>query len=126
MEKGNLILRLVLGFTFFMHGLDKWRGGIDGTAGFFESVGIPGFMAYVVAGIELVGGILLMLGLGVRVLSILFAVILIGAIFTVKLSAGFLGGLELDIVLLAMSVHLALAGSSRYALDSRVKVKAAS
>ncbi|WP_309088447.1 DoxX family protein [Domibacillus sp.] len=126
MEKGNLILRLVLGFTFFMHGLDKLRGGIVGTAGFFESVGIPGFMAYVVAGIELVGGILLILGLGVRILSILFAVILIGAIFTVKLSAGFLGGLELDIVLLAMSVHLALAGSSKYALDSRVKVKAAS
>ncbi|WP_050180043.1 DoxX family protein [Domibacillus robiginosus] len=121
MEKGTLILRIILGFTFFMHGLDKWKGGIAGTAGFFDSVGIPGFMAYIVAAIELIGGIALMLGLGVRIISILFAVILLGAIFTVKLSSGFLGGLELDIVLLAIAVHLALSGPAKYALSSHIK-----
>jgi len=122
METGTLILRLVLGFTFFMHGLAKWTGGIAGTAGFFDSVGIPGFMAYIVAAIELIGGIALMLGLATRMISILFAVILIGAILTVKLSSGFLnGGYELDVVLLAIAVHLALAGRTKYALDSRLK-----
>lgn len=122
METGTFILRLILGFTFFMHGLAKWTGGIAGTVGFFDSVGIPGFMAYIVAGIELIGGIALMLGFATRIISILFAVILIGAILTVKLSSGFLnGGYELDVVLLAIAVHLALSGRTKYALDSRVK-----
>ena len=56
-EIGAVILRLVLGFTFFMHGYDKFQGGIDNTAGFFSSLGLPGFMAYIVGGIEVVGGI---------------------------------------------------------------------
>ena len=40
--------------------------------------------------IELIGGIVLILGIGTRIVSVLFAVIMLGAIFTVKLSLGFL------------------------------------
>ena len=110
-DVGTVILRLVLGLTFFIHGLSKFQGGLGNTAGFFESLGIPGFLAYAVAVIELIGGILLILGIGTRIISVLFAVIMLGAIFTVKLSAGFLGngqmaGYELELALLAMSIFL--------------------
>lgn len=127
-EIGALILRLITGFTFFLHGLSKFQGGIENTVGFFSSVGIPGFLAYIVAIIELAGGALVILGLGTRIIGVLFAVVMLGAIFTVKLSAGFMGtdggaGYEFDVALLAMSVSLALSGSDMLSLDSLFRAK---
>jgi putative oxidoreductase len=119
-EVGALILRLVLGFTFFMHGFDKFQGGVGNTAGWFESIGIPGFLAYIITFIEVVGGIAIMLGIGTRIFSGLLAIILIGAIFTAKLSAGFLAGYELEIALFAMAIYFALSGPSRYSLDHKL------
>ncbi|WP_307893674.1 DoxX family protein [Bacillus swezeyi] len=122
-EIGALILRLVTGLTFLLHGISKFQGGIENTVGFFSNIGIPGFLAYVVAIIELAGGALMILGLGTRIIGVLFALVMIGAIFTVKLSAGFMGtdggaGYEFDLTLLAMSVYLALNGSGLLSLDS--------
>lgn len=79
-------------------------------------------MAYIVAGIELIGGLAVILGLGTRIVSVLFAVIMAMAIFTAKLPAGFLGngqaaGYELDLALLAMSVYLACANRTVLSLD---------
>ncbi len=122
MQIGTVILRVILGLIFFIHGLVKFQGGIGNTVGFFDSVGIPGFMAYIVGGIELIGGIALLLGLGTRIIAALFAIILLGAIFTVKLSAGFLnGGYEFELVLLAVSIHLILMGKTPYSVDSKLK-----
>ncbi|KAA6447864.1 DoxX family protein [Bacillus swezeyi] len=122
-EIGALILRLVTGLTFLLHGISKFQGGIENTVGFFSNIGIPGFLAYIVAIIELAGGALMILGLGTRIIGVLFALVMIGAIFTVKLSAGFMGtdggaGYEFDVTLLAMSVYLALNGSGLLSLDS--------
>lgn len=127
-EIGKVILRAVLGLTFFIHGLTKFQGGIANTAGFFDSIGIPGLLAYAVAVIELVGGIVIILGLGTRVVSVLFAIIMIGAIFTAKLSLGFLGngqmaGYELDILLLAMSIYFIFADKSTLSLDQKFASK---
>ncbi|KON87779.1 oxidoreductase [Sporosarcina globispora] len=123
-DLGNFILRAILGFIFFIHGLSKFQGGISNTAGFFDSIGIPGFMAYVVAVIELAGGIALILGIGTKIVSILFAVIMLGAIFTAKLPAGLLGngqmaGYELDLILLAASIYFALGNESQLSLESK-------
>jgi putative oxidoreductase len=74
-------------------------------------------LAYLVAGIELIGGILLILGLGIRIIAGAFAVIMVGAIFTVKLKSGFAGGYELELALLAMSLHLLLSGNQFLAMD---------
>ncbi|HEK9101418.1 MULTISPECIES: DoxX family protein [unclassified Bacillus (in: firmicutes)] len=111
---GNLIIRIVLGVTFFMHGLAKFQSGIDNIAGWFTSIGLPGALAYGVATVELVGGLLLIIGLGVRYIGLLFALILVGAIVKVKWSAGLLGdgknpGYELDLALLAMGLYLFVA-----------------
>ena len=57
---------VVLGITFFIHGLAKFQGGIENTVGWFASIGL-GALAYAVASIELVGGILLIIGLGSRI-----------------------------------------------------------
>lgn len=101
---GLLIARIVLGVTFFLHGLAKFQGGISGTAEFFGSIGLPGALAYIVAIIELVGGILMILGLFTKVISLLFIVVMLGAIGTVKLEAGFLDGFELELTLIALSI----------------------
>ncbi len=124
-DVGAIVLRLILGLTFFVHGLSKFQGGIENTVGFFESLGILGFLAYVVAIIELIGGIMLILGIGTRIVSGLFAVIMLVAIFTVKLSAGFLGdgqmaGYELELALLAMAIFLAIANSSSFSLGNKI------
>ena len=121
-EISTLIVRVVLGLTFFIHGLVKFQGGIENTAGWFASIGIPSFMAYVVGVIELVGGIALIIGLGSRVVSALLALIMLGAILKAKLSLGFLGngqmaGYEFEVALLTMAVSIALTGSKLYAVD---------
>jgi putative oxidoreductase len=124
-EVGIVILRVVLGLIFFVHGLSKFQGGITNTVGFFDSIGIPGFMAYVIALIELIGGIALVLGIGTQIVSVLFAVIMLGAIFTVKLPAGLLGngqmaGYELELALLAMSIYFVFANKSAFSLDNKL------
>ncbi|MFC4558318.1 DoxX family protein [Virgibacillus kekensis] len=122
-EVSTLILRVVLGISFFVHGLDKFQGGVANTAMWFDSIGIPGFLAYVVASLELVGGILLVVGLGTRVVAGLLSIIMVGAILKVKLTIGFLGngqmaGYELDLAFLAMAVFLAINGSKALSLDN--------
>ncbi|QGQ48592.1 DoxX family protein [Metabacillus sediminilitoris] len=121
-ELGALLLRVVLGFTFFLHGLSKFQGGIGNTSGFFESMGIPGFIAYIVASIELVGGIAVIAGIGTRMISLLFVVIMAGALFVVNLSEGFLGGYELDLILLVIALYFVLNGSSWFSLDSKLSI----
>lgn len=123
---GALLLRLVLGITFLAHGVDKYKGGIGNIVGWFESIGIPGYMAYIVATIELIGGIALILGLGTRVMSALLAILLLVATFKVKLAVGFFGngqmaGYELDLSMLGIAIYLFLNGSSLLSLDSFFK-----
>ncbi|WP_414054566.1 DoxX family protein [Macrococcus equi] len=121
---GTLLLRLTVGITFFLHGLAKFQGGIENTVGFFDSIGIPGFMAYVIAIIELVGGIMMILGFKTKIVGWLFVAILAVAIFKVKLAAGFMGdgksaGYEFDVLLLVASLFFALANDSIYAIDHK-------
>ncbi|PIC62846.1 oxidoreductase [Sporosarcina sp. P13] len=110
-EIGTLLLRVVFGLVFLANGVSKFQGGIGNTADWFESIGIPGFLAYAVGLIELVGGIALILGIGTRVVSLLLGMIMLGAIFMVKLPAGFLDGYVLDLVLLVIAVHMVMNGS---------------
>lgn len=122
-EAAATILRLVLGATFLIHGAAKFQGGIENTVGFFESLGFPAFSAYIVALVELLGGLAMLLGVGTRVISILFAIVLAVAVVKVKLAGGFLGngqmaGFELDLALLAISIFLAITNKSLFALDN--------
>ncbi|SES01977.1 DoxX family protein [Psychrobacillus sp. OK032] len=118
----TLLLRLVLGVSFFIHGLVKFQGGIEHTVGWFDSIGILGFFAYVVATLELVGGIALILGIGTRVVSAFFIVLMLGAIVKVKFAVGFLGtpemaGYELDLAFLVIALFLVINGSKYLSID---------
>lgn len=116
------LLRVVLGVIFMAHGISKFQMGLVNVEGWFSSIGVPGFMAYVAAIIELVGGAMLILGLFTRVVSALFVVLMLGAIVTVKLSAGLLGnnetaGYELDLALMMISVYLLAEGPGSLSVD---------
>ena len=121
-EVSALILRLVAGLTFAIHGIAKFQMGLENVAGFFGSMGLPAFIAYLVAFLEVVGGFALILGLGTRVFAGALAIVMIGAIIKAKLAAGFMGGesgagYELELALLAILISLAVSGSSKFGLD---------
>ncbi|MHA4316049.1 DoxX family protein [Bacillus cereus] len=116
-ELSFFIIRLVLGLTFFAHGLRKFQDGINNTENFFNSLGIFDWLAYPVAILELVGGILVILGLGTRIISTLFSLLMAGAIITVKFDQGFIGGYEFDLLLLAVSLFFVVNNSQSISLD---------
>ncbi|BFT74238.1 DoxX family protein [Paenibacillus sp. P36] len=118
----SMIMRVLMGIIFISHGIAKFQMGLSNVEGWFSSIGIPGFMAYAVAGLELVGGIMLVAGLFTRYVSGLFVVMLIGAIITAKLSVGLLGnaqspGYELDLGFLLISLYLVVADTSPLSVD---------
>jgi putative oxidoreductase len=122
-QYGIALLRAVVGITFVMHGWMKLFGfGVEGTAGFFGSLGIPFAHAnavFIIA-LELVGGLLLAAGLFTRVLTPLLAATMVVAIATVHASKGFFmpEGYEFALLLLAANVSLFLTGPGALALDS--------
>ncbi|MCM3186854.1 DoxX family protein [Priestia megaterium] len=125
---GSLILRVVLGLTFFIHGFVKFQGGIEHQVTWFKSIGIPGVMAYGTASIELIGGALLFIGLGTRIISVIFVLLMLGSIITVKFAVGFLGngqmaGYELDLAYASMAVYLAINGSELFSIDHLIRKK---
>ncbi|WP_026567353.1 DoxX family protein [Bacillus sp. UNC41MFS5] len=127
-EIGALILRVTLGALFLIHGIVKFQGGIENIVGWFESIGLPGFMAYGVALIEIIGGVALIIGLATRLVSALFALLMIGATLKVKLSVGLLGngqmaGYELDLAFLAIAVYLATNGSKLFSVRQLILQK---
>jgi putative oxidoreductase len=79
---GLMILRVVLGIAFLIHGWSKFSGGVEGVAGFFTSLNIPApsLFAYIVSIVELVGGALLIVGFLTHIASILLFVDMLGAI----------------------------------------------
>ena len=124
-EIGAFILRITLGAIFFIHGVVKFQGGIEDTAGWFESLGLPGVTAYGVALLEIIGGILLIIGLATRLVAALFAVLMIGATVKVKLAIGFLGngqmaGYELYLAFLAIAIYLVINGSKLFSLSKLI------
>ncbi|MBX3010742.1 MAG: DoxX family protein [Caldilineaceae bacterium] len=123
---GLLILRLVVGLIFAVHGAQKFfMFGLDGTAGFLGSLGIPlpQIAAIVLILIELVGGVALLLGLGTRYVAALLAVDMVVALLTVHLPNGFFvdgGGVEFVLLLLASALFFALNGAGSLSLDKRL------
>ena len=54
---GTLVLRLSLGVMFIAHALLKvFVFTLPGTVQFFQTIGLPGFVSYVVTFAELIGG----------------------------------------------------------------------
>lgn len=113
---GPLPLRIFAGITFIAHGLPKFED-VAGTQGFFGTVGIPPELVVPIGLLEVIGGIFLLVGVLTRITSALLVMDMIGAILIVKLSKGFVGGYELDLLLLAMALSLILTGPGRISIE---------
>ncbi len=89
-DSALLLLRIILVYTFYGPAMAKFSN-IGATAGFFEHLGIPlpTLSAYMAAGTELIGAVLLALGLLTRFISIPLLFVMIVAIATVHGTNGF-------------------------------------
>ena len=119
---GIAVLRVIVGFTFFMHGWQKlFQFGLPGVTNAFTQMGVPlpGVTGPLVSVLELVGGALLVLGLLTRPAAILLAIDMLVATLLVHLPAGFYlpTGVAFVLLLLAGVVALALTGPGAFAVD---------
>lgn len=116
LQAGLLLIRLGLGVVFLAHGVQKLQG-IDSVIGFFGKIGLPAFLAWAVAIIETLAGAAMLLGAFTGVAGVSIAIIMLGAIFTAKKAASFMGGWEFDLVLLTSALGVALLGPGKYAIS---------
>src|ERR671930_2194364 len=117
MSFGPLPIRIIAGIAFIVHGLPK-LANVAGTEAFFASkMGLPAALALPVGLLEVIGGIVLIVGVLTRIASILFIIEMIGSTIVAKLSRGFVGGYELDLLLMAISISLLLTGPGRISIE---------
>ncbi len=122
-SKGLLVLRIVAGLIFALHGWAKLTGNpsIDILSGMIGNLGFPMplFFAWVVALTEFLGGLALILGLFVRPAAILLSIVMVVAFSMVKkfaLPAG-----DSDLALFGILVALALMGPGRFSVVGMMK-----
>lgn len=118
----TFLLRLALGVMFLAHSivLKLLTFGLAGNAQFFQSLGFPAAFGYLVFAAEAVGGVLLVLGVQVRWVSLALLPILLGALW-VHSGNGWLfaapkGGWEYPLYLALLTVVQILLGEGAYAL----------
>lgn len=122
-----LVLRVVTGLIFAMHGWQKLTMmGVPGVTGFLTMLGfpLPGVFAVLLIAAELVGGILLILGLWTHWTAKVLAFVALVALFTVHVSKGFFiagGGYEFILLILAASISVMITGAGKYSLDHKMK-----
>src|SRR5918992_4263354 len=117
------LLRFSLGAMFIAHSLllKHFTYTLPGTVQFFESLGLPAALAYATFWAELAGGVLLVVGLGSRWVSLALLPVLAGALW-VHAGNGWVfsapnGGWEYPLFLTVASLVQALLGDGRYALS---------
>jgi putative oxidoreductase len=125
-DAGMLALRVGAGALMSWHGWSKLDGGISNFRGFVESLNlpVPGLLAYAVTFLELVGGIMLIVGVLTRLPALLLALemLLTGSVvkltkLNVPLFASDTVGAELDFLFMSAFLAIALVGPGRWSLD---------
>lgn len=123
MDVASLVLRLALGPMLVLHGLNKVRGGLEGTERWFESLGLrPGWLhARVAAATELGAGVVVTLGLLNGLGTMAFVGLMTVAALTDHRGKGyfiFKGGAEYVVLVAMVAVALAVLGPGRWSLDN--------
>lgn len=117
-----VLLRLSLAVLFFAHaGLKLFVFTPAGTAGYFKSLGLPGWLAYVTIAAEVLGAAALFFGVWPRLAALALVPLMLGTIITVHGKAGFFftnanGGWEFPAFWIAGLLTLALLGDGALAL----------
>ena len=118
-----LVLRVALGVMFIAHALLKYYVfTLPGTVQFFESMGLPGPLAYLTFWAELIGGTLILAGAWSRWVSLALIPVLLGATWA-HAANGWLftaanGGWEYPAFLTAAALVQALLGDGKYAVSA--------
>jgi len=118
-----LVLRIALGVMFIAHALLKYYVfTLPGTVQFFESLGLPGPLAYVTFYAELIGGALILAGAGSRWVSAALIPVLIGATWA-HAGNGWIftapnGGWEYPAFLTVVALAQALLGDGKFAVST--------
>ncbi len=122
-----LLLRVTLAIAFLAHaGLKLFVFTPSGAAGFFQSVGVPSFLAYVVIIVEIIGAIALLLGYKTRIVAIVLAPVLLGATIFVHGANGWLfsnqgGGWEFPVFWLAALITMGLLGDGAHSMSAKIE-----
>jgi len=128
-DVGLLILRVVLGSIFIVHGSQKLFGafggsGMEGVVSLVKQLGFspPQFWAWVLALTESLGGICLVLGLLPRISAAFIGIAMIVAIIKVQGPNGFFaskGGCEYQLLILGTCILFVLTGSGKLSLFNK-------
>jgi putative oxidoreductase len=128
-------MRLIVGYGFMAHGYAKIVHGPEHFVAILRAIGVPApeLMGWVTILVELVGGMAVLVGVVVPVVSVPMAVVLLVATFTVHLPYGFSSiklqavtaagaqfgppGYEVDLMYLACLTTLVLGGSGPFSVD---------
>jgi len=131
-------LRLIVGWGFLAHGYAKVVNGPDHFADSLLALGVPAphAMAWATIGLELVGGLAVLAGAWIPLISVPLAAILLVAAITVHWQYGFSSiklravteagpqfgppGYEINLLYLAALATLVLGGSGPLSLDESI------
>jgi putative oxidoreductase len=134
-------LRLIVGYGFMEHGFAKLSRGPEAFAAILYTMGVPAphLMAWLTILIELIGGLAVLLGTFVPLVSLPMAAVLFVAMLTVHLPYGFSSikllsvtsgraqfgppGYELDLLYLACLAALVFGGPGPMAIDLNFRKK---
>ncbi len=119
-DVGILLLRIVVGVVFIAHGWSKFAN-LSATSDFFGNIlgfPMPSVLAFVVAFVELVGGVMVLVGAFTWLAGMLLALIMIVAIFGAKGISHLTGqgGYEYELVLLGALLAIAKIPPGKYSV----------
>lgn len=126
-EKSIVLIRVLVGWVFLSEGIQKFLYPSALGVGRFERIGIPapGVMAPVVGGVEIVFGILVLVGLFTRWSAVPLLCVISGALITTKVPFfvhhGFWAVLHearTDVSMLLGLIFLVIVGGGSLALDA--------
>lgn len=116
MKFGPLPIRIVVGTALILHGWSK-LSNLMGAQGFFNSIGLPSELVFPITLLEVIGGFAILTGILTRVAAGLIIIEMIGIILHVKLSKGFVGGFELESLIMAICISLFITGPGRISIE---------
>jgi len=125
-ETGTFLLRVALGIMFLAHGLllKFFIYTLPGTAQFFVSIGLPGWLAYLIFAAETAAGVLLVLGVQTRWVALATVPVLAGAIWAHSgngwVFTNVNGGWEYPTYLTLLALVQGLLGDGRFALSPSI------